>query len=151
MKKFHFPLETLLELRIRREEALQEQLGKKRGEITSAQTELNDLSEQLRGMQSEQRCAVSEKRSNILSLRTTVSWRNSMKQEMLSKGKFIQEMEADAEYIRRRLVKASQARKVLETLKEKRHLEWKVERNRVEQAFIDEVSTQRFIRDKNRK
>jgi len=152
MKKFHFSLETLLELRIRKEDELKQLLGKKHAEVAASAREADDLSAQIKTVQADER----EKRSgalvvDILSMRSSVSWRNKLKMDLLKKAQEIQELQADAEYIRMRLLHATQARRALEILREKRRDEWRDEYRRREGAFNDEVSTQGFLRKRAEK
>ena len=151
MKKFHFTLETLLELRKRKEDAIKELLGKKHAEAARARIAMGEVSDGLKEMQATEkqaREASAGKQIDLTSMRASVNYRNTLKLDLIKRAQEIQEMEADAEYIRKRLVHATQARKALELLKEKRHGEWKTEYRRKEQVFLDEVSTQGFLRNR---
>lgn len=152
MKKFHFTLETLLELRIRREDELKALLGKKHAEVSVCAGEADELSAQIKAMQADQRAERSAATTvDLLSMRSSVSWRNKLKGDLLKKAQEIQELQADAEYIRMRLLHATQARKALEILRDKRKAEWRDEYRRKELAFNDEVSTQGFMRKRMEK
>lgn len=145
MKRFSFSLEALLEKRKQEEEEIKLELAKKNNEIYKAKNEIIDLATQLQNLQTEQK----EKRKNIsdvLQLKYSVSFRNKLKLDMLRKGRDIQELYRHLANIRQRLVKATQRKKAIELMRERRYRQWHKENKHREQVFIDDVSQQGFIR-----
>ncbi len=69
---------------------------------------------------------------------------------MLNKGQFIYELENQRGDIRQGLVKATQRKKAIELIREKRYQEWLKEFKLKEQVFIDDVSQQGFIRKRKK-
>lgn len=147
MKRFEFPLEALLEKRKREEEAVKLELADKNKGITAAQEGLLDLERKLKHLQEEQK-RHREKVTDVLSLKLSVSYRNKLKLDMLKKGEDIHTLQMERGDIRKKLVKATQKKRALELLREKRYQEWLKENKRLEQVFLDDVSQQGFIRKK---
>ena len=79
-------------------------------------------------------------------LRASVAYRHKLKQDILKKGRQIDDLKADAVKIRKKLVEATKARRALEIIRERRFAEWKEEYKAQEQGFIDDISQQGFIR-----
>ncbi len=149
MKRFHFPLQALLEKRKREENAVKLELAHKNREIFQARQELVDYKTELEKLQKDQK-ETRENISDILPLRYSVSYRNKLKLDMLNKGQFIYELENQRGDIRQRLVKATQRKKAIELIREKRYQEWLKESKLKEQVFIDDVSQQGFIRKRKK-
>jgi flagellar protein FliJ len=146
MKRFQFRLDTLLALRKRREEQVKLELGKKNQEISRSQEELKTFIAALKTLQSSEKEKRAEHQETILELRYSVAYRFKLKQDIIKKGSQVEELGVQAAGIKKRLVKATQARRALELLREKKLSEWKKEYNTTEQGFIDDVSEQAFIR-----
>jgi flagellar protein FliJ len=145
MKRFRFKLETLLQLRIRHEDEVKLQLGKKNREIIVARKEMAQLHDQLKELQSseKQRRATA---GDIVQLRYSVAYRHKLKQDMLGKGRQIDKLGAQALEIRGKLVQATRDRRAIEIVKERRFREWKKEYRSREQGFSDDISQQLYIR-----
>jgi flagellar FliJ protein len=146
MKRFSFNLETLLELRTREEEKVMLQLAEKNRAILGKKEELSNVYGQLKNLQTSEKTR-RETSASVLLLRYSVAYRYKLKAEMLTLGRTIDELQAEAALIRRNLVKATQARKTLEKVKERERTEWKKMAVRKEQKFIDDVAQQRYIAD----
>jgi flagellar protein FliJ len=145
MKRFRFKLESLLELRKRKEEEVKLHLGKKNREIISARHELVEVNEALKTLQADEKKKRAEVK-NALDLRYAVVYRYKLKQDILKKARQLEELNSQAADIRKNLVKAKQERRAIEIVREHRHEEWQKEYTAQEQAFIDDVSQQGFIR-----
>ncbi|KMQ51163.1 hypothetical protein CHISP_1869 [Chitinispirillum alkaliphilum] len=148
MKKFVFSLEALLEVRIRKEEDIEKKLAQKNGEIELVRKEIERIQQDLKNFQ------ISEKSrrahgEDIFSMRYSVSWRNQLKLDMLTMGKKYDDLCAQAYSIRQELTKATQEKKAVEIIKEKRYREWKLKHKREEQKALDDISTQGFIRKRS--
>ncbi|MBD3393525.1 MAG: flagellar export protein FliJ [Chitinivibrionales bacterium] len=146
MQRFRFNLQTLLELRRRKEDAVKLDLARKRGKVKQAQQELGEIGRELTEVQKQQKD--SRQTSNVDSWRRGVAYRHKLKTDMLKKGRQVDDLKAEAEHIRKELVKATQQVRALELLRERRYAEWRKEYGLEEQGFIDDVSQQGFIRRK---
>ncbi len=145
MKRFSFPLDALLEIKKRREEAVKLALAKKNREIFNAQNEFALLHNKLQELQKEQK----EKRKNVkdvFSLKYSVSFRNKLKLDMLKKDRDIEKLKRQSEDIQHELVKATKEKKAIELVREKRYSEWLKQNKLHEQVFIDDLSQQGYIR-----
>jgi flagellar export protein FliJ len=145
MKKFTFTLDPLLEVRKRKEDAVKLEYGKKNREIIKSNLEMQDLHDELKTLQSDEK----ERRKNkpdVQSMRQTVVYRNKLKIDLVSKGNKIQLLRREAEAIQKRLTQATKERRAIEIIGEHRFAEWKHEYLRQEQNFNDDVSQQGYIR-----
>ncbi len=145
MKRFKFELETLLTIRTRAEQSVKEELARKNAEVLATQNKFSEIEESLRELQREEK----EKRSvgaNVTEMRFTVSYRNKLKGDLLRTGQNIQALQREAWIIKQRLIQATQEKKAIEILKEKKFLAWKKMNNIKEQGFIDDISGQGYIR-----
>ncbi len=149
MKRFSFSLDALLKKRLHDEEEIKLELARKNSEIYASQNELSSFYEQLKDLQEDQK-RDRESASDILSLKYSVSFRNKLKIDILKKGQYIQELQKHFANIKHMLVLAKQKRKTIELIREKRYKEWQKEYKRKEQVFLDDVSQQGYIRNKNR-
>jgi flagellar FliJ protein len=145
MKRFKFSLQVLLRLRKRKEEQVKRELAAKQRQLFKVQEALKQTGERLNNLQAEQK----EERSrvaDILALRQGVLYRHSLLAEMRQKTREIAALRLEAESIRQRLVKATQEKRSLEMVHDKRFDEWHSEYLAREQEFIDDVSQKVFIR-----
>jgi len=144
MKRFTFELAALLTLRRREEERVMMELADKNREIIGKQQELDGVTADLKALQASEKKR-RDGNETVLELRYSVAYRYKLKADMLALGRSIQDLLSEAETIRARLTKATQTRKALEMVREKKHAAWKKEASRREQNFIDDVSQQRYI------
>ena len=145
MKRFKFGLDTLLEMRCRKEEQVKLLLAEKNRTIIDAQKEFSEIHTQLKELQNSEKL----KREHVIDvtlLRYSVSYRFKLKENLLSAGQKIDDLKAQAEKIRKSLVAATKNRRAIEIIKEHRLAEWKKEYKSQEQGFIDDISQQGFIR-----
>ncbi len=139
MKQFQFRLESLLNLRKRREEECKTLLGRKNGEILGARQTLDRLSRALNELQASEkrkRCEV----QNVIELRYSVSYRFKLRQDILGQGKTLENLKGQAVELRNRLIRATQQRRAIELVREQRLALWRIERNREEQKFTDDIA-----------
>jgi flagellar FliJ protein len=147
MQRFRFSLDTLLALRKRREEEAKLTLARKRHELAMAREQMADIGDELKRLQEHQK----KERSNVCdvnSMRIGVAYRHKLKTDMLRKGEEIRKIQEESEKLRLLLVKATQKVRSLELLRERRLAEWKIEYNRKQQGFIDDISQKAHIRRK---
>jgi flagellar FliJ protein len=147
MKKFHFPLEALLRLRKRKEDAVKRELADKNRQIMQAQSELRETEQRLKELQAQQKLERGAT-TDILSLRQSVAYRHTLKSDLLTKGNALIALRQELDGIRRKLVQATKDKRALEIVREKRMAEWRAEYNAEEQEFIDDVSQKEYIRKK---
>jgi flagellar FliJ protein len=148
MKKFHFKLDPLLELRKRKEDGVKMELAEKNREILDARSEMLSLYDQLTRAQEEEleergRCA------DVLRMRATVAYRFKIKHDMLVKGQQIESLSREAGDIQKRLTVAMRDRRAIEMLRESRLRQWKKEAERQEQLFVDGINQQTYVRRQN--
>jgi flagellar FliJ protein len=145
MKRYRFRLETLLELRKRKEDEFKQQLGKKNREMLASRKELLAINEALKSLQASEKKNRASARS-VVELRYSVTYRFKLREDILRKTRLIDELGAQAEDIRKKLVHAKQQRRAIEIVRERQLAAWKKEYASQEQAFIDDVSQQGYIR-----
>ncbi len=148
MKKFSFPLEALLQQRLRDEDLVKRDLADANSLIYSLQQELSDSEIQLKELQKSQLEARRNGTANNTVLRYSITYRNKIKIDMVRKGNEIQDAVGKASQIQNRLIEAVQRRKTVEILKEKKHEEWLEEIKKHEQKFLDDLAQQGYIRSR---
>lgn len=142
MKRFVFRLDTLLDLRKQQEEQVKLQLAGKNREIISKNHEIGDLHESLKELQTSEKVRRAGDTS-VMILRYGIAYRHKLKADILSAGRQIDDLRAESEEIRQKLVGATKARRALELVRDKRFAEWKHTCQHAEQQFIDEVASRR--------
>ncbi|MFP4417430.1 MAG: flagellar export protein FliJ [Chitinivibrionales bacterium] len=147
MKRFAFSLQAVLDMRKHREDELKRVLAGQLNQIHAAQRHMAALAESLRDFQNNER-ELRAQAKNVVQLRHSVNYRNKVKLEMLAIGRQLDQMRGDAENTRSSLVEATQQRRAIELLKEKRFLQWRKQVSAQEQGSIDDVSQNAFIRKK---
>jgi flagellar FliJ protein len=147
MRRFRFALQTLLEVRTREEDAVKLELGEKNRLVGRAREELAALHDRLTGLQSSE-LTTRENAHDVVALRHAVAYRHRLKTEMLRTGQRMQHLQHEAEQVRQRLVAATQRRRAIELIRDRRYREWRREYNAQEQKSIDDLSQQKYIRDK---
>jgi flagellar FliJ protein len=139
MKKFEFSLQSILELRIREEDEAKAFLASHESEFQRVGSELSQKKQELQDFQKrdkEDRKAA----DSAAELRYSVSWRNTLKLDLLKTGQKLQDVLLDIERARKKLTEATIKRKALETLRDKKKSQWQKEFNRNEQKFMDEIA-----------
>jgi flagellar FliJ protein len=145
MKKFSFGMETVLDLRLRKEEEVKLQLATKLREIFEVQQDRNKVHDALKELQSTEKQQRAHADS-VLKLRYSVAYRFKLKQDLLKVSRKIDDLNAEAVKIQRALIHATSEKRAIEIVKEKRLQEWQKEYRSREQDFIDDISQQAFIR-----
>lgn len=113
-------------------------VGEKQRELTTLHTELKELQTSQRSTR-----AVAD---SVVELRYSVAYRFHLKKKMVTAGRAIDDLLAEASYIQKELVIATQKRRAIELVKEKKNNEWKKEQRLEEQQFIDDIAQQGYIR-----
>ncbi|HEX3020502.1 MAG TPA: flagellar export protein FliJ [Chitinispirillaceae bacterium] len=145
MKKFKFALQPVLSLRERKEEQIKQQYAAKIGQLVETQKIRTGLIAQLHDLQDSEK----KKRANansITTLRYSISYRFKLKNDLLSISRKIDDMNAEAIQIQKKLILAAKDRRAIELIKERQIKEWKKEYRLNEQGIIDDISQQGYTR-----
>lgn len=142
MQRFVFSMQTILDLRLKEEEKILLDLADKEMELQRGKETLEQLKKELEKYQADQKS--NRLKQSALSLKHSVSWRHSLKKDLLIKAQELQEIVADISHIRTRLLDATQKRKSLELLRDKQKDSWQKEYNRKEQIFLDELAQNQY-------
>lgn len=147
MNRFRFQLDPLLELRKQKEESVKLELAEKNRQIMEGRQQMLSLYEQLKGLQARE---LEDRRqgADLLQMRASVAYRFKLKLDMLTKGREIETLSQQAGNIRRRLTEAVRDRRAIELLREERLRQWRRRAAREEQGFIDDISQQAFVRNR---
>ncbi|MBN1758135.1 MAG: flagellar export protein FliJ [Chitinispirillaceae bacterium] len=144
MKRFVFKLGALLELRKQHEENIKLLLAEKNREIIAATGDLNRYYEELKELQSSEKTRRAGQEPVQL-LRYSVAYRYKLKSDILRTGRWVQDLQAEASGIQKKLLDATKARRALEIIRDRQFDVWKKEYRRKEQNFIDDVAQQKYI------
>lgn len=145
MNRFRFRLEVLLDLRKKNEDKIKLMLADKNGKIIEAQKKVNQIHDELKTLQASEKTQRSNTINPVL-LRYSISYRYKLKQDLITAGRSVDDLKAQAYKIQQDLVEATKKRRAVEIVKEHRQSEWKKELLNREQQFTDEISQQSFIR-----
>jgi len=144
MKKFRFTLATVLEVKRRREEVLERELGKlmvRRAGLMGELAALLKEHEDLAGWQKDRR---SLKKGVLAEEMWSQARRSGLLKQVDRKKMELSACESDCQAKRGQLVEAARDTKVYEKLEEKQKREHLLEANREEQGFLDELSQHQF-------
>jgi flagellar export protein FliJ len=145
MRRFHFKLGVLLDLKKRAEDEVKKDIARKNGEILVSRKERGELAGRLEAFfveEKKQRLSVLD----LLSLRLSIVYRGQIQKEIAQADKRIESLTAELGQLRVRLALARKECRVLEILREKKLARWKKEYKKEEQVFIDDVSQKGYIR-----
>ncbi len=145
-KRFAFHLETLLELRQRREEEQQRVVAQRVRELERLRQRREQIERQFGREADEVR---SERSSGVLNIQHIARhrhWLTHLQRSLLAVEGEMRTLEARLAQERAVLVELSRERKALEKLKERRALRYKQEQNRREQREQDETAVVRHRR-----
>jgi flagellar FliJ protein len=145
---FRFRLERVLDIRKRKEELIRAELAEAKLAREYEETVLLRLQEDLQRYLDDLR-----RRQKERVLPWEMLWYHlyldNLKNQIRNQKKRLQELDEKIDQITQRLVKASQDRRVLERLKERQYEEYLLEMERAEQAILDELGLNMFIRGEN--
>lgn len=145
MKKFVFALESVLELKRRREEALLEELAKRVRAVNAAAQVLTDLREERRRVQIELR-ELLRGRVEVCRVRESQDYLAGVDGRILQQQAVVRRLNEEVKACRQRVIAATQERKALEKLRERQWQTYRQESLREEQTFLDELATQGYAR-----
>jgi flagellar protein FliJ len=145
MKRFSFRLQTLLDMKKRKEEEIKRALAEKNGQIAKAQRKMEEIRLELVRFQA------AEKKQRGLSptaqyLRLSVTYRFKLQGDISGVYRKIIALTKESQEIILSLTEAKKESRALEILKEKKYLQWKLEGKREEQEFVDDISQKEYIR-----
>jgi flagellar FliJ protein len=145
MRRFHFKLGVVLDLKKRAEDEVKKDIARKNGEILVSRKERGELAGRLEAFfvqEKKQRQSVLD----LLSLRLSIVYRGQIQKEIAQADKRIESLTAELGQLRVKLAQARKECRVLEILREKKLALWKKEYKKEEQVFIDDVSQKGYIR-----
>ncbi len=145
MKRFRFRLQTLLEVKKRKEEELEIQLAEKNGKIIQTRKQLQEGCDRLSQFQAAEKCQRNAS-ANALMLRLSVLYRHTLQRDIDEKNRRITGLKRDVQAVLQSLTEAKKETKTLNILKGKKLAQWKKDATRQEQEFIDDISQKGYIR-----
>jgi flagellar protein FliJ len=145
MKRFSFRLQTLLDMKKRREEELAIKVAEKNGEIIRASGSLEECRGRLTRFQADEKrereCGLS-----ALRLRLSVVHRHALQREIENNGRRIIGLRQELQSAVQALTSAKKETRTLENLRDKKRLQWNHDALREEQKLSDDVSQKGYIR-----
>lgn len=145
MKPFVFKLQTALNLKLKEEEQVKEELrclmDRHRAALNvlaALEGQLGQLEDRLRQFQ--------ESTVDVEEIQRCLGYLPVMRDKILRQKEVIRQIEAEIDQTRQALVEIMRRRKVLEKLKERHFTQYQLEANREEQKIIDEMATNGYNR-----
>ena len=145
MKRFRFRLQTLLDMKQRREDELARKVAEKNDEIIRADKDLLKGRDRLARFQAEEKKQRAVALSPLL-LRLSVLHRHNLQRDIEDQGRRIAGLKQELEAAVRSLTEAKKERRALEILRDKKREQWKLDYMQEERKFTDDVSQKGFIR-----
>jgi flagellar protein FliJ len=145
MKRFRFRLQTLLDMKQRREEELARKVAEKNGEIVQAQKNLQDGRDRLARFQAEEKLQRTSAPSAVL-LRVSVAHCHALQRDIEEANRRIAGLRRELESAVHSLTEAKKETRALEILRDNKRDRWKRDFLREEQQFTDDVSQKGQIR-----
>lgn len=145
MKRFNFRLKKVLKHREIVENLRKEKLGKAKSELKKERDLLRKMEDTRRRTREEWK----ERRSNLISLPEALiyeTYLERMDEEVGLQTTKAAQLSQKVEKTRQDLIEASQEKKIVEKLKERREEEYSNEMKRFEQGISDEASVNQFNR-----
>ena len=146
MAAFRFRLETPLKLRRHAEEEARKLLAERIGALDAQERKLLGLREEMTGIVKSRRDALSRGIFDPESQRTAMGWMDSLKGQMETCLRAVEEAKAAVEAARAALVEARRGVKVLETLKDRRRQQWRTAENRRQENIQSDLAGVRWLR-----
>jgi len=143
MKRFEFNLQSILELRIREEDEAKAFLMAQEAEFHKVNSEFHSKKEELQNFQTREKETRKDDGATASTLKFSISWRNTLKLDLLKLGQQLQDISIDVARAKDKLTEATIKRKSLETLRDKKKSQWQKEFNKNEQKFLDEIAQSR--------
>lgn len=148
MPRFNFKLERVLQVKKYKEDELKTQLADLRREYLQEEAILWTLEENLQ----EQFVLLIEKQRNLTRAITQIQWSYNyiikLYRDIESQKKKLEELAEKIKELTQKLLGASQEKQVLENLKQRKWTQFKLEVEKQEQEFMDEVGITRYGRQK---
>jgi flagellar FliJ protein len=145
MKRFAFPLQAVLEVKRRREEALLEELAKRTRAAAAAQDRLRELRAERRRAQGELRRLL-QGWVEVEKVRSARGYVAAVDSRIEAQSREVQRRNEEVKACRQQVVAAAQERKTMEKLRERHWDAYRAEYYRQEQGLLDEVATQGYAR-----
>ncbi len=145
MKKFQFSLEKVKEVKETEEKLIMREFAVAQKDLYLIKQKKEELEERKQTQWNKQNSlqATAVVRAEIMN---SINYLNSLESEINTINTGIKSLESKLERIRNRLLLKAKERKTLEKLKEIKLLEYNKNRKKQEQLFIDEISTQTYLK-----
>ncbi len=146
MKRFHFTLEALLDQRCRKEDACKQELAKVNSRLLESQGGLRAIEQEWVDLQTSE---VERRKMGATpeSMGQAVAYRLHLEHKAILQELEIRRIVAEQEQKRQMLVKATQEKKALENLRERRYEEWRKAANRAEAKAVDDLCQIQYVRN----
>jgi flagellar export protein FliJ len=135
----------VLELRRRKEDEARLDVSKRTDAVHTAQKKMEMFLDDLKELQADQKL-YRQGAVDAVALRNSVSFRHKLKSDIIAQGNVIEQFKADLAQAQHALVVATQKRRAVEIVREKRFDIWHKEYRDKEQEFINDLSQQGYIR-----
>lgn len=144
MKKFKFSLATVLEVKRRREEALEKELALLMGRRAGLMADLAGLLKEHEELSGHQKDTRSAEKTVLAEEMWFQARRTGLLRQAEQKRGELMACEHECQAKRLQLLEAARETKVFEKLEENQKREYLLEANREEQGFLDELSQHQF-------
>lgn len=148
MKRFRFNLQALLDMKERAEDQCKQDLAKVNRKLYDEEAVLGRIEVEWNNLQQEEL----ERRKGGISrpagMGRAVEYRLWLQDQAIQQDLIIQRVKAEQEAKRQALVKATQEKKAIENIRERRFQDWRREYRREEAKTLDDICQIQYVRNK---
>lgn len=138
MRRFHFRLENVLNIRRKQEEGVQRQFGMRRAELLKIENDINDLGDKMHRFMAQNQ--IGEGSFTVMEVLAVDNYISRLEHEIRGLEKLRKEKEEEVSRILSLLHEAKRTRKVIENLKERQLDRHHDELNREEAVELDDIN-----------
>ncbi|MEW6096991.1 MAG: flagellar export protein FliJ [bacterium] len=146
MPRFNFKLQRVLQVKKYKEDQLKTELANLKREYIRQESILWTLEESLQ----EQFVILTEKQKKLTNTVMEILWSYNyiirLREDIENQKKRLEELNKEIKVVTAKLIGASQEKQILENLKERKLTQFKLEMEKQEQEFMDEVGITRYNR-----
>lgn len=148
MPRFNFKLQRVLQVRKYKEDLLKIELANLKREYIQQESILWTYEENLR----QQFVILTEKQKNLTNRVEEILWSYNyiirLQKDIENSKRKLEEMTEKIKKVTAKLIGASQEKQILENLKERKWTQFKLEMEKQEEEFMDEIGMTRYIRNR---
>lgn len=148
MKRFRFNLQALLDMKDRAEDQCKQDLARVNRKLFEEEAVLGRIETEWNNLQQEELDRRAKGISRPIGMGRAVEYRLWLQDQAIQQDLIIQRVKAEQEAKRQALVKATQEKKAIENIRERRFQEWRRSYLREEAKTLDDICQIQYVRNR---